>query len=564
MNDYVKKAKWLYKYSHIVILGMASIIVLGIFTSVLNIFRALTMRSLIDSATSNHINSLVIYLLLLGIIITSDMLMQAVVSHISTKNYFKMYSNMEKSIYMSSLNARWTELIKYHSGDLSTRIVSDVDSVTNMTLNIIPSIISNLVLLIGSFITLLYINTFLALAVALLSPVLIIITRFNSIRLKKLYSMSQKIESKHRSLLNETIQNIVVLKSFCSEKDALYKLTNLQNEKLKISMTQVKYNILNNSLFSLGSWITFFVVFAWGALNLSKGSTTFGTLTALTQLFSNIQYPLLGIASSVTKLVAATSSIDRLIEIEELSMDSMESKATILKNIGFVFDNIGYSYKEDQPILSNIYAKVNTSETVAIIGPSGEGKTTLIRLLLCLVYPQKGSTYIISGDMKFEINPSHRNLISYVPQGNTLFSGSISDNLRFGNKNVTDDELKEVLHITAAWDFIKELNDGLNTIIGEHGLGLSEGQAQRIAIARALLKKSPILILDEATSALDMETELKVLKTIQTLEYKPTCLIITHRPSALEICDRVLKLENGNLIEVNSKTYNEAAAETTS
>lgn len=519
------------------------------------------MKNLIDNAISSQINNMIRYLIIFLIFIVSDMLIQALVTTLSTRNYAKMYNNMEKHEYTHILNTKWIELSKYHSGDLSTRIVSDADSVTNTVMNTIPGIISNFVLLVGSFITLLYINMRLAIIISLLSPVLTIVAYLYSIKLKKLYSEYRKTESEHRSLLHESIQNIVILKTFCAEKSNIKSLTKIQEKKLSLTMKQNRINIVNNSLFSAGSWFSFFAVFTWGAFNLSKGTTTYGTLSALIQLFSNIQYPLLGIASSVPKAIAATASIDRLMEIEELTCDSNDSPIENVSRVGFEFTNVHFNYKNEVPILRGINININSGETVAIIGPSGEGKTTLIRLLLALVYPQEGQIYIKGNSKKIEVNPSCRSLISYVPQGNTLFSGSIAENLKFGNKNATTKELREVAAITYSLDFIETLNNGFDTLIGERGLGLSEGQAQRLAIARALLKKSPVLILDEATSSLDSETELRVLETIRNLEYNPTCLIITHRPSALAICDRVLKLDNGELIEINNSFEKESAME---
>lgn len=526
-----------------------------------NISKALILKNLIDSATTVQINSMLKFLMLFGVIIILDLSIQSIISILSAGSYAKMFNNIEKNVYSNVLHKKWVELSKYHSGDISTRIISDGDSVTNLMLNIIPAIISNIVLLVGSFAALLYFNVYLALILSFLSPILIIITRFCSTKLKKLYLQAQQIESKHRSLLNESIQNIVILKSFCAEKNNFNTLISLQKEKYRLTMAQNKISIINNSLFSLGSWLSFFIIFSWGAFNLLTKNTTFGTMSALIQLFGNIQYPLLTISSSLIKAIAATASIDRLIELEELHNDIKSNEFPINKNFGFEFDNVSFSYKNSLPIINNITEKIYSGETIAIVGPSGEGKTTFIRLLLSLIYPEKGHIYITTNKEKFEISPFCRNLISYVPQGNTLFSGTIAQNLRYGNENAVDDELKASAIVTYAWDFIKTLKDGFNTVIGEHGLGLSEGQAQRLAITRALLKKAPILILDEATSALDMKTELKVLKTIQNLYYKPTCLIITHRPSALAICDRVLKLENGSLSEVKNEFNNKAVIE---
>ncbi|MEG1312085.1 MAG: ABC transporter ATP-binding protein, partial [Romboutsia sp.] len=218
------------------------------------------------------------------------------------------------------------------------------------------------------------------------------------------------------------------------------------------------------------------------------------------------------------------------------------------------FKDISFRYKDSTPVINNANLKINPGETIAFVGPSGEGKTTLIRLLLSLIHSDSGNITINNSDdsindYSMELNRNHRALISYVPQGNTLFSGTIEDNLRYGKFDATIDDLKIATELACAFDFINKLDDGFNTLIGEKGMGISEGQAQRLSIARALLRKKPILILDEATSSLDGETEINVLKSIKELDHKPTCIIITHRPSALSICDRVFKLEGGQLTQ---------------
>jgi ATP-binding cassette subfamily C protein len=319
-------------------------------------------------------------------------------------------------------------------------------------------------------------------------------------------------------------------------------------------------------MISLGYWGSYFLVFCWGSSSLSRGATTFGTLTALLQLTSNIQAPLSGLASSFSQFITSFASVERLMDIENLSLENYKLAPTysMLENItsaSIEFKNINFGYTKNTTILKNISLNISSGEIVAIVGTSGEGKTTFIKLLLSLLDDYKGSIHIISNNKIINVSPETRNLIAYVPQGNTLFSGSIADNLRNGDPSATEKEIESALKSACAWNFITKLQHKTNTIIGERGVGLSEGQAQRIAIARAFLRKKPILILDEATSALDVNTETQILKSIKNLDYSPTCIIITHRPSALSICNRVFRLENGNISEVHDYVVNETASE---
>ena len=248
--------------------------------------------------------------------------------------------------------------------------------------------------------------------------------------------------------------------------------------------------------------------------------------------------------------------------LDEIAVDNITNfESTLFNNPDIIFDNVYFAYKDNNYILNKINLTIDSGETIAFVGPSGEGKTTMIRLILSLINPTEGNLFISENDLIKDMNRNFRNLISYVPQGNTLFSGTIRSNLLYGKPYATDDEIKEALTNACAIDFVNELEDGLDTMIGEKGVGISEGQAQRIAIARAFLRVRPILILDEATSSLDPETEVKVLKSVKSLSSNPTCIIITHRPSALNICNRIMKLEKGHIREVSRKSILEVANE---
>ncbi|GIM28736.1 multidrug ABC transporter ATP-binding protein [Clostridium polyendosporum] len=549
MKDIFYKIRWIAKYMRPFIPHIIVIITLGAILSLNNIYLALVSKQLIDSATHAQSDKMVQSLIILATILIVDVGTQALVSILSTHTYMKMCSNIQKRLYTCLTDTKWMELSNYHSGDILTRMTNDVDTLANVLVRTFPNIISLIVLLIGSFVTLLSFDPSLAILALILAPVPILFSRFYGRKLKNLYIKTQQIETKYRSFIQESIQNMVIIKSFCQEQNNILKLNTLQKDRLKLVLSRNSLSTISTSIFSLGSWVIFFLVFSWGSVNISKGIITFGELTALLQLASKIQYPFSGLASSLPQLVSTFASSERLMELENLNRDFSGFISPNLSSAGIHFENVTFDYKKNQPVLKNLSFIINPGEVVALIGPSGEGKTTLIRLLLSLIYPEKGYAYITNSSKKFEINASIRNLISYVPQGNTLFSGTIADNLRFGCPEATDIELETAARAACALEFIQNLQDGFNTLIGERGLGLSEGQAQRLAIARALLHKTPILVLDEATSALDTDTEIKVLEAVRSLKPSPTSLIITHRLTALDICNRVFKLENGSIVE---------------
>lgn len=549
------RIKWIFNQAKPAFHYLAIIVILAAFSAAIGTYRAIVSKKLIDAATTLQKSKLLYVLIVFGACIIIDLIIKSGASIITAKFSVDISNNIRRSLYTRIMKTEWIKLSKYHSGDVLTRITSDVDAVTNMISTTIPSIISLSVLLIGSFLTLLFMEPILALILIIISPGSILLSRFFSSRLKKMYLKSQKLESEYRSFLNESIQNIIIVKSFCLEIKNVNRLKNIQRDIVKITLSKTKLSMMANVILSLGYWSGYFLIFSWGSLKLLRGTTTFGTLTAMTQLIGNIQGPVSGLASLLPSVMSAIASTERIMELESLNTDANYSIKKDIRVAGIVYKNVYFNYKKNVAVLNNISVNINSSETIALIGPSGEGKTTFLYLLLALINPTKGHIYINDGSCKVDISASTRKFISYVPQENTLFSGSIADNLRIGDPCATDEELKFAAKSACAWDFIENFPEGLNARLGERGTGLSEGQSQRIAIARALLHKAPILILDEATSALDSKTEVKVLETIKNLNPAPTCIIITHRNAALKMCDRVFKLENNHIIEQSSLIY---------
>lgn len=549
------RLKWIYRQSKPVTHYLFTIIIFAAFSAGIGIYRAIVSKQLIDAATTSQRDKLFHVLIIFAVCIIIDLAIKSGASIITAKCSVDNSNNIRRRLYTKIMKIKWMELSKYHSGDVLTRITSDVDAVTNMISTTIPSMISLSLLLVGSFMTLLFMEPILALILIVISPISILFSRFFSSRLKKVYLKSQELESEYRSFLNESVQNMVIVKSFCLEEQNSNRLKNIQKKIVKTTLSRTNLSVMANVILSLGYWSGYFLVFSWGSINLLSGATTFGTLTAMTQLIGNIQGPISGLASLLPSVISAIASTERIMDLERLNTDNNYSVKNDMEAAGIVYDNVHFSYKKNVPVLNSISINIKPGETVALVGPSGNGKTTFIHLLLALMSPTKGHLYIKDGSSEKEVSASTRKFISYVPQGNTLFSGTIADNIRLGNLHATDQELEVVAKLSCAWDFIKQSSEGLNTMVGEKGVGISEGQAQRLAIARALLHKAPILLLDEATSALDSETEIKVLKSIQNLKHAPTCIIITHRNTALKICDRVLKLEDSHVVEQSSLVY---------
>ncbi len=397
---------------------------------------------------------------------------------------------------------------------------------------------------------LVYFDWRLALCAVLIAPIGSISSIWLGRRLKNLSIKVQESESRYRSFIQESLSNILIIKTFCTQGYSSYKLTKCRDERLYWILKKNKTSLVASTTMSLAFQIGYILAFAWGTIGISNNAITFGTMTVFLTLVNRVQAPLVGLAQSIPKIISVLASAGRIIEIQNLSEEEMHETKMDTRQVGISIDKISFGYT-DEYVLDNVSMDINPGEFVAIVGESGIGKTTLIRLIMAFTDAAKGiiTFYNANGEKKL-LDASAREFISYVPQGNTLFSGTIEENVRMGRLDCSDEDIKSALIEACAYDFVMELPDGLQTVIGERGHGLSEGQAQRIAIARALVRKAPFLILDEATSSLDEQTELKVLSSVRSIFPRPTCLLITHRRSVLNYCDREVCINERSLSEV--------------
>lgn len=556
------KIKWILSHAKAVIPFLIFTTVISSASSLISVYNTLVSKSLIDSAISGNTSEVIKYLIIMISITLGMMLLSPITSLLSTHASTKLNQSIQKKIFEHIEYSNWLEQSKFHSVSLLTRITSDVATISSTLLSTIPNIISILVTLLASFSTLIYLAPSIAIIAVFIGPFLVLVSRYFSKKLKDLYKKAQEEDVKYRAFIQESVQNIMIVKTFCMEKINMNRLVQIQDNKYKIAMKNTKLSSMTGLAMSLCSNLAYFTIFCWGALNISTGVTTYGTFTAMLQLYSKVQYPFSSLASMFPGLISTIAAAERLMELEAIPLEkSSETEIIDFTNPEIAFENVSFEYKKGNKIINDVNLTIPYGETIAFVGPSGEGKTTLIRLILSLINPSSGKVYLKENNKEDTFNIDYRNLISYVPQGNTLFSGTIEDNLRYGNFEATEEEIYEALKNACALDFVNVLEDGIKTVIGEKATGISEGQAQRIAIARSFLRKKPILILDEATSALDPETEVKVLKAIKALSHKPTCIIITHRPSALNICHRIVRLEKGHLKEVSKDSILEVATE---
>jgi ATP-binding cassette, subfamily B, bacterial len=560
LKNFLSVARWMVGQARPLLISIIIITITGTALSLCGVSIAVASKKIIDLSYSGDKNKALLAAVFFGVIVIIMIGLRAVVSVLRARTGEVMSNNIRSALFQRILGSQWLEASKYHSEDILTRMTSDISALSSGLVNLVPEMISLGVGLIAAFVTLFAFDPRLAVSAFILSPVSIILSRVFGRKLKLLYVKMQEAESTSRSFIHETLQNILIVKAFCLEESSTLRVNKLQNDKLGWVMRRSRMVCGTNSVLLLGYWLGYFLAFGWGAFRLSNSSITFGTLAAFLQLVEQIQGPFIGLAYSIPQLISAFASAGRLMELEKMQADNTVCRLPSWESAGIRFEGVSFAYGTEKTVLNNVHADIQPGEIIGIVGTSGKGKTTLIRLLLSLVSPAKGRVYFTDGKgKKLEACSSTRAFISYVPQGNTLFSGTIAENLRIGYSEANDDELETAARAACAWEFIEALPEGLDTVIGERGLGLSEGQAQRIAIARALLRKAPIIIFDEATSALDADTELEILNTIRDLNPLRTCIIITHRKAALHICSRVLKLEEGQIQEQYVKTTEASA-----
>jgi len=538
-----KYFKWLYRNSEGARSALCWNILLGVVSVGLNLFFIYLCKRLVDIATGDSSGNIYFFSgLILGLVVIR-LVVRALNTRLENVTYARMNFKIRSRLYSDLMQSQWKGKESHHTGDTLNRLMTDVDKVTTSICSDFPSLITTLIQFAAAFIFFCKLEWKLALMIVLLMPLFVVFSKIFYKRMRELTRNIRNSESKVQSHIQETLQHRVVIQSMENGPLAQDKLTDLQNIEYDQIMDRTRFSIFARTMVGAAFNFGYIIAFLWGVFGIWKGTVTYGIMTAFLQLVGQVQNPSLRLTRQIPAFVRATTSIDRLMELEDSPKEESGDPIIVPGVAGIKAENLTFRYPDgERDIFKDFSFDFAPGSKTAIVGETGVGKSTLIRLMLALLRPVSGKILLYGDGMEVEASALTRRNIVYVPQGNSLFSGTIRDNLLIGNPEATEDQMNKVLKIAAA-DFVFNLPDGLDTVCGEQGSGLSEGQAQRIAIARALLRPGSILLLDEFSSSLDPDTEEKLMKNLTSADKENTMIFITHREKIALFCDNTLNIE---------------------
>ena len=551
-HEWYQECKWVGQYVVRYKTAVVAYVLLGIIGIVMSLGSSVASKFLIDSVIGYNSGTIgKAFAIMVGMRI-GNILMRSIASLVGAKVNIRIHNEIQLETYQRILKTDWQSLETFRSGDLLNRLGSDTSTVAGAVTSFIPALMSNTVQLIGTFVIMMYYDPVMAMIALVSSPLTVICSTVLMRKMRKHNRAMKDDYSNVVSFQQDSFQNITVIKAFGVTDWFGKYMENVQQDYKNKFLAYNEFSVKTSAVVSLLSLVCYFGCFGWGVYRLWMGRISYGEMTMFLQLSGLMGSAFSGLTSLVPAGISVATSAGRVMAVVELPQEDTETGKGFDSETEYTlsFDNVVFRYDNGLQVLENVNFVARPGQLISITGPSGEGKTTMMRIMLGLVHPTEGSAFI-TGDSgrKYPLSAATRKIFGYVPQGNHIFTGTIAENLRISNPDATEEEMLEALKIACAYDFIVELPDGLNHMVGGRDKRLSEGQAQRIALARALLKKAPILLLDEATSALDTETEAQLLENLMNSGKIKTCILVTHRPAGKELCDRSYHINDGKVVE---------------
>lgn len=565
------QTKWIFSYSKKYVWQMLFYTALGMVNTVVSLLLGLVSKDLVDIITGHQTGEVLKYFIMMIVYNIVSMGLGQLATYVSMKISMKVDAEIKSDIFGKILVADWESLSEYHSGDLVTRWNSDASQISSGVLNFLPNVVICIFKFISAFAMIIYFDYTFAIFAFLSLPVTLLLSRTIMNRMVNNNKRSAAMSAKMSGFNQEIFANIQTIKAFDLPKLYIARLKQLQKEYITMRLDFQRMSVWTSVIMTIAGMIVSYSSYGWGIYRVWSGAITYGTMTMFLGLSGTLTSAVSNLINIVPDIINLTTSAGRLMDIAELPKEDYsnaeETKAFMDKykdkGISLEIKDVTYKYRTGtENVFENADLSASPHEVVALVGPSGEGKTTMLRILLSLCLSQQGESRMYALDESgneesIKLDPSTRMMISYVPQGNTMFSGTIAQNMRNVMPEATDEEIIDALKAACAWEFVSKHKDGIYAEIKERGGGFSEGQAQRLSIARAIIKKSPILMLDEATSALDIETEKKVLNNIMKDSYPRTCIVTTHRPTVLKSASRVYAIRDKKCCLLSDEEVNE-------
>ncbi|MCM1064762.1 MAG: ABC transporter ATP-binding protein/permease [Eubacterium sp.] len=555
LRELIAQTAWLYSYVRRYRKSIIAYTLIGLTGTAVSLISSIISKNMVDIITGHQTGGLVRTFCLFISVTIGTILINQLSNYVSGIISLHVDTDMKADVFDKMLITDLEAFTSYHTGDLMTRWNTDVSVISKGILNWIPDLVIFSVKFISAFAVIIYYDPTFALLAMMGIPVGIIMSRSVLKRIQDNNKEAAAMNARMSGFNQEAFSNIQTIKAFDLLRAYSLRLRQYQQEYRQMRSTYLRLSMLTSLIMSIVGVAISYSCYALGIYRVWSGAISYGTMTLFLSLANTLTSTLNSLISLVPTAISITTSASRLMDILAMPKEdfSMRDKISdfysrhIQEGLSVKLQNITYSYHTGKTVFKNISFEAHPHQITALVGPSGEGKTTMLRIILSLLKPQSGNVTItagFSGRESIPSSPAVRQLFSYVPQGNTMFSGTIADNMRIVKPDASDEDIVRVLKSACAWDFVSALPDGINSKIGERGHGFSEGQAQRLAIARALLRNSPILLLDEATSALDVATERRILKNILKDTYPRTCIITTHRPTVLTMCDYVYSISS--------------------
>ena len=550
--------RWIFSYSKRYKMAIAFYTILGVVSTSLGLVASVASKYVIDIITGYQTEKLGLMIaIMLGSAVFS-LVFSNTISRISAKLGIDINNDIQADIFDKILDVDWKALNAYSSGDLLSRFNSDVSTVSKNAISWLPSIIIAIYNFIVTFALIWHYDKIMSLLAFASAPIMLLMSKY---LIGKQRDFAKKVRETSSGMMGfevETFTGMDTIKSFGVAEQTGQKLRKWQQKLKKISLDYNLFTIKTNVFMSVLGLIVQYAAFGYCLFLLWGHAITYGTMTLFLEQRVRLSSAFNSVVGIIPGFLTSSVSAHRIRELTDLPRERHLPETAALdplieRGLEIRMDDLDLAYEEGEQVLGSASFRAAPGEIVALVGPSGEGKTTMVRLMLGLIYPDQGRVTLRAADgTEVDANADSRRFFSYVPQGNTLFSGTVAEILRLGREDASDEQLREALEVACAWDLVAKLPNGINSKLREHGKGISEGQAQRISIARAILRDAPILLLDEATSALDTETERKVLQNIVRRCPNKTCIVTTHRPSVLDVCDRVYRV-SGTQVTVEER-----------